>query len=91
MPPPWANPNLSADDIVKQYTQISEYKPVMGLLQERSPAPNNEDNGEDDGGWKIACEVTAKLIENNIPFYPTVSRAAEAANKMIAYYQMRER
>ena len=90
-PPPWANQNMSADNIVKQYTQISEYKPVLGLLQDRSPAPNNDDNGEGDGGWGIACEVTAKLIENNIPFYPTVSRAAEAANKMIAYYQMRER
>ncbi len=90
-PPPWANQNMSADDIVKQYTQISEYKPVLGLLQDRSPAPGNGDNGQDDRGWGIACEVTAKLIENNIPFYPTVSRAAEAVNKMIAYYQMREK
>jgi len=90
-PPPWANMNLSPDEIVKQYTQIAEYKPVLGLLHDRSPAPNNDDNEQDDEGWKNACEVTAKLIEHGIPFYPTVSRAALAANKVIDYYQRRGR
>jgi len=83
--------NLSPDEIVKQYTQIAEYKPVLGLLHDRSPAPNNDDNEQDDEGWKNACEVTAKLIEHGIPFYPTVSRAALAANKVIDYYQRRGR
>ncbi len=90
-PPPWANMNLSPDEIVKQYTQIAEYKPVLGLLQDRSPAPNNDGNEQVDEGWKMACEVTAKLIEHGIPFYPTVSRAASAANKVIDYYQRRKR
>jgi acyl-CoA synthetase (NDP forming) len=90
-PPPWANMNLSPDEIVKQYTQIAEYKPVLGLLHDRSPAPNNDDNEQDGEVWKNVCEVTAKLTEHGIPFYPTVSRAASAANKVIDYYQRRER
>jgi hypothetical protein len=90
-PPPWVNMNLSPDEIVKQYTQIAEYKPVLGLLHDRSPAPNNDNNEQDGEVWKNVCEVTAKLIEHGIPFYPTVSRAASAANKVIDYYQRRER
>jgi len=83
--------NLSPDEIVKQYTQIAEYKPVLGLLHDRSPAPNNGNNEQDGEVWKNVCEVTTKLIEHGIPFYPTVSRAASAANKLIDYYQRRER
>ena len=90
-PPPWVNMNLSPDEIVKQYTQIAEYKPVLGLLHDRSPAPNNDNNEQDGEVWKNVCEVTAKLVEHGIPFYPTVSRAASAANKVIDYYQRRER
>ena len=89
--PPWANPNLSPEDIVKQYTQISDYKPVLGLLQDRSPAPNTDGDEPDDEGWKFVCDVTAELVKQGIPFYPTVSRAASAANKLIDYYQKRER
>jgi acyl-CoA synthetase (NDP forming) len=89
--PPWANLQMSVDDIVKQYVQIADYKPVLGLLQDRSPLPNSDENEQEDERWKTVCEVTAKLIEYNIPFYPTVSRAASAANKLITYYQMRER
>ena len=90
-PPPWANMNLSPDDIVKQYTQIAEYKPVLGVLHDRSPALNSNGNEQDGEVWKNVCEVTAKLVEHGIPFYPTVSRAASAANKLIDYYQRRER
>ena len=90
-PPPWANMNLSPDAIVRQYTQIAEHKPVLGLVHDRSPAPNNDDNEQDHEDWKNACAVTAKLVEYGIPFYPTVSRAASAANKLIDYYQKKER
>jgi len=89
--PPWAMLNLTPEGIVKQYAQINDYKPVLGILQDRSPAPNNDDDGQDDDGWKTVCEVTAELIKQGIPFYPTVSRAASAANKLINYYQRRGR
>ena len=90
-PPGWANPQMSVDDIVRQYMQIADYKPVLGLLQDRSPVPDSDENEQEDERWKTVCEVTTKLVEYGIPFYPTVSRAASAANKLIDYYQMRER
>ncbi|HEY33512.1 MAG TPA: hypothetical protein G4O10_10470 [Dehalococcoidia bacterium] len=89
--PPWAMLNLTPEEIVKQYKQIDDYKPVLGLLPDRSPTSNSDDNEQDDERWKTVCEVTAELIKQGIPFYPTVSRAASAANKVIDYYQMRER
>jgi len=89
--PPWAMLNLTPEEIVKQYAQINDYKPVLGILQDRSPAPNNGDDEPHDDGWKTVCDVTAELIKQGIPFYPTVSRAASAANKLIDYYQRRGR
>jgi acyl-CoA synthetase (NDP forming) len=88
--PPWANFNMSVDEIVNQYKQIADYKPVLGLLQDRSPVTDTDDLARENERWKTVCEVTAKLIENNIPYYPTVSRAASAANKVIDYYQRKE-
>ena len=90
-PPAWANFNMSTDDIVAQYKQVNDYKPVLGLLQDRSPIAGSDDIAQEDERWRIVCEVSAKLTELNIPYYPTVSRAAEAADKLITYYQMRER
>jgi hypothetical protein len=87
--PPWANPNISIDDIVKQYKQVNDYKPLLALLPDRSPIVNSNDDAQEEKRWETICEVSAKLIELKIPFYPTVSRAAEAARKLIDYYQMR--
>jgi acyl-CoA synthetase (NDP forming) len=89
--PPWAMLNLTPEEIVKQYKEIADYKPVLGLLQDMSPAPIGDEDEGDNERWKTVCEVTAKLIEYDIPYYPTVSRAASAANKVINYYQKRER
>ena len=88
--PPWANPNLSVDGIVEPYKQINDYKPVLGLLQDRSANPKESNDPQTEKLWKIADDVAGKLIELKIPYYPTVSRAAVAANKVISYYQMRQ-
>lgn len=89
--PPWANPNVSLDDIVDQYKQVNDYKPVLGLIPDRSPGVSGNNDAQEAQRWETICEVGAKLIDLKIPFYPTVSRAAEAASKVIDYYQMRER
>lgn len=89
--PPWAMLNLTPEGIVKQYSQINDYKPVLGLISDRSPSPDVDDREQEDERWKTVCEVTAELVKQGIPFYPTVSRAASAANKVIDYYQRRER
>ncbi|UCB43770.1 MAG: CoA-binding protein [Dehalococcoidales bacterium] len=89
--PPWAMLSLTPEGIVKQYSQINDYKPVLGLISDRSPSPDVDDREQEDERWKTVCEVTAELVKQGIPFYPTVSRAASAANKVIDYYQRRER
>lgn len=89
--PPWANPNISIDDIINQYKQVNDHKPVLGLIPDRSAGANSNDDAQEAKRWKTICEVSAKLIDFKIPFYPTVTRAAEAASKVIDYYQMKER
>ena len=86
-PPPVVNQPMSVEAFLDQYIQINDYKPVLGLVQDRTPGTN----GMDDERWKSVCEVTGKLIDLKIPYYPPISRAARAVNKVIAYYQSKER
>jgi acyl-CoA synthetase (NDP forming) len=86
-PPPWVQ--MSLGEVVHQYKQINDYKPVLGLIQDRSPDAKDINDPQEERRWKNTCEVTAKFIELKIPYYPTISRAAVAASKVIGYYQMR--
>ena len=87
-PPPWAGQQMSTDAFLQQYKDIKEYKPVLGLIPDRSPTAGNND--WDEQRWKSTCEMTAKLTDLKIPYYPTISRAARAASKVIDYYQRKE-
>jgi len=58
-------------------------KPLLGVVPEPSFGIDDPDNEE----WKLHCELCSRLIANEIPFYPTIGRAALAARKMIDYYQ----
>ena len=55
-------------------------------MADRSPGTNMWD----DERWKMTCEVVAKLIDAEIPFYPSIGRAARAVTKLMDYYQKRE-
>lgn len=90
VPPLWANPQMATDDVVNPYKQINDYKPVLGLIQDRSPDVKDINDPRAEQRWKNVCEVTGKLIKLKIPYYPTISRAAVAASKVISYYQMRQ-
>jgi len=73
-------------------TYLEEYK-----LKESSQKPllavavDSSQDTEDDADWiwQMMRQVKAKLIADNIPFYPTIGRAAIAARKLIDYYQRR--
>lgn len=88
--PPWANMNVPIDTILEPYKEINNYKPVLGLIQDRTASLKDIDDPISERAWKITCEITAKLIELKIPYYPTISRAANAASKLISYYQMKQ-
>jgi len=84
-PPPWAGQQGSSDAFTRQYREITDHKPVVGLVSDISPSANNNDWNEQ--RWKSVCETTARLIDLKIPYYPTISRAAGAVSKVIDYYQ----
>jgi len=60
-------------------------KPLLTIVADKSLGIDDYD----DLSWKTICEVRTKLIAANIPFYPTIGRAARAARKLIAYYGKR--
>lgn len=82
--------HIATDAILDPYKQINEYKPVLGLISDRTPDVKDINDPQAEQRWKNICEVAGKLIELKIPYFPTISRAAVAASKVITYYQMRQ-
>ena len=77
---------ISAETYLEQYNlkEINQ-KPLLAVLPDKSLGINDYD----DWRWKLMSEVRTQLIAANIPFYPTIGRAAKAARKLIDYYQKR--
>ena len=77
---------LSADTHLKPYklTEL-DYKQLLTVVSDMSLGINDYNNSS----WKLMCDVRTKLVEANIPFYPTIERAARAVSKLIDYYQKR--
>ncbi len=76
------------EDGVKGYIKVMKEnsKPLLTVVAEESLSINDDDD------WirKFVSAIKTKLIAANIPFYPTIGRAARAARKLIDYYQRRE-
>jgi len=85
--PPWAFA-MSLDEVVDQYKQINDYKPLLALIQDRSPDKDGINDPREEQRWKNTCELTVKFINLKIPYYPNIERAATAASKVIDYYRM---
>lgn len=70
---------------VKGYINVKEgtSKPLLIVVGEKGPSINDNDYWS----WKLIREVRTKLIAADIPFYPTMERAARAARRLIEYYQ----
>ncbi len=79
--------NTMAEAHLEQYKLAeNNQKPLLAVVADRSLGTNDYD----DKSWKLTCEVRKQLIAANIPFYPTIGRAARAARKVIDYYRRRE-
>lgn len=63
----------------------SSQKPLLAVVPDTSP----DIDEDDDWSWKLMRQMRMQLIAANIPFYPTIERAARAARKLIDYYQKR--
>jgi len=78
--------DVTADDFLNQYKlRELNHKPLLAIMSERTPGIDDHN----DSIWKVMAEAKAKLIAAEIPFYPTIQRAARAARKMADYYQKR--
>ena len=72
---------------VEGYTKLKneDSKPLLAVLGDKSSGIDY-----DDWSLKAISEARTRLIEANIPFYPTMGRAATAAKKLVDYYRERE-
>jgi acyl-CoA synthetase (NDP forming) len=78
---------MSVDSYLEEYKlKESSRKPLLAVLADRE-----RDTNDDDDAWRcqIMRSIKAKLIASSIPFYPTIGRAARAADKFVDYCQER--
>ena len=77
------------NDMLAQFKEISEHKPLLGLIPDISPSSGDDDNDSEFilNRIKRSNETARILIEMKIPYYPSISRAANAAGKLISYYE----
>jgi len=61
-------------------------KPLLVVVGDKSPGVEDYEFWR----WTELSKTRAELIEAGIPFYPSVSRAARAARKLLDYYLKRE-
>jgi acetyltransferase len=70
---------------IDSYARVKEEssKPLLAVLGEGGPGIEDSSHWS----WQLISEARTKLINANIPFYPTMQRAARAAHKLFQYYQ----
>lgn len=74
---------LTLEDMLAQFKVDTRLmKPMLAVVPDKSLGAEEFD----DWKWEFLCRLRSKLLELDIPFYPTVGRAAEAAWKMADYY-----
>ena len=77
----------TADSYLKDFKlKNRNNKPLLAVVPDK--ALGSEDCNH--WSWKVMCDLRTKLIAENIPFYPTVERAAVAATKLVRYYQRKK-
>jgi len=77
---------MSVETYVEEYRlKESRQKPLLTVLADGGLGIDEND----DWSGKLMHQVRMQLIAANIPFYPTIERAARAARKLIDYYQKR--
>lgn len=80
---------MGADITIDRYLNEQYYlnrcriKPILAVVPDASLGTKECDSWE----WKMNCELRTRLIEEEIPFYTSITEAANAARKMVDYYQ----
>lgn len=75
-------------DHCEGYIEVSKQakNPIMVIFDERSVG-NLE---EGDWNYTTRAHLRSRLVEEKVPFFPSVDEAAKAVSELIAYYQRRD-
>ena len=70
------------------YIKVSKEcdKPLLIVFDERSPGINEMDSYI----YTTRAQLRTRLVEERLPFFPSVDEAAKAVNELITYYQRRD-
>jgi len=61
-------------------------KPILMIVDERSPGITEADSWN----YETRAQLRTELVQDKMPFFPSVDEAAKAVNEVIGYYQRRE-
>jgi acyl-CoA synthetase (NDP forming) len=61
-------------------------KPLLVIFDERSTGITEADSWN----YKTRAQLRTELVQEKVPFFPSVDEAAKAVNEVIGYYQRRE-
>ena len=61
-------------------------KPLLVIFDERSIGITEADSWN----YKTRAQLRTELVQEKMPFFPSVDEAAKAVNEVIGYYQRRE-
>ncbi len=72
-------------DHCEGYIKVSKegQKPILVIFDERSPGEAESDSWN----YKTRAHLRSRLIEEKVPFFPSVDEAARAVRELITYYQ----
>jgi acyl-CoA synthetase (NDP forming) len=81
---PPQQPPAKPEDIIRQqyHLDASRSKPFVAVVPDKSLRLTDMDARD----WRMLCETRSALINLEIPFFPTIGRAARAAYKVSDYH-----
>lgn len=89
------DPPFGKDHFMEEINQITRgfirvrkeiSKPILMIFDERSPGITEADSWN----YQTRAQLRTELVQDKMPFFPSVDEAAKAVNEVIRYYQRRE-
>ncbi len=82
---PPAQAGMAPDAFIQQQYRLesSRSKPFLAVVPDKSLRTSDMDSRE----WKSLCETRTALIKLEVPFFPTIGRAALSARKVFEHYR----
>jgi hypothetical protein len=89
------DPPFAKDHFIEEITKITRghirvrketSKPILMIFDERSPGMAEAESWN----YRTRAQMRTELVQDKMPFFPSVDEAAKAVNEVIRYYQRRE-